>query len=84
MRLAAGTHNNSCSEKLGDYRHTTPSILPFQCRYLHGFVVAVQTIVVECIESHINLRATISISGFSLISLLSSVLSYLLESPVPS
>ena len=54
--FAAGTHNNSCSQvnrprplraqKLGDYRRT-PLKLPFQCRYPHGCVVAVQTIAVE-------------------------------------
>ena len=40
VRLEAGAHNNSCSEKLGDHRRTR-LIFPFQCRYPPGFAVAV-------------------------------------------
>jgi hypothetical protein len=51
VRLAAGTHSNSCNEELGDYRRTTLIFhFPFQCRYPRGFVVPVQTIAVERIK----------------------------------
>ena len=49
VRLAVGAHNNFFSEKLVDYR-CTPLMLPFQCRYPHGCVVAVQTITVGRIK----------------------------------
>ena len=48
-RSAAGTDNNSCSQKLGDHRRTSLG-LPLQWRYPHGCVVAVQTITLERIE----------------------------------
>ena len=55
VRLAAGTHSNSCSEELRDYRG--PKLMfhfPFHCGYLRGFVVAVQTIAAEHIKGAIS------------------------------
>ena len=51
VRLAAGAHNNFGSEEPGGYRG--PKLMfrfLFRCGYPHGFVVAVQTVLVECIK----------------------------------
>lgn len=76
VRLAAGVHNNYCSEELGDYCRTTSMFhFPLHCRYPRGFVASVQTIPVERIK-RVHLRTVIT--SFPLISLLLSVFGYLL------